>query len=581
MPLGTEPKPQGGAEAPLQTIWRPGKAHNTVADYFVAQLRAWGVKRVYGVVGDTILPLISCLGERSSIQFIPTRHEEAAVFMAKAEAALTQTPGVCVATSGPGAAHLVNGLADAMTDSTPVLAITGQVPSDKVGTVHKQFVQLQLLLSPVTSYSAELSNPLASEHVLGQALRTAVAKRTTAHVSVPKDLWTMSAVGASIRPPEPYLETPARSYPHIIDGAMGMLHQAERPVIMVGVGARAAMGDVIRLAETLRSPIVYSLGAAGQVPRNHHLVIGGIGEGGSEASIQLLHEADCILRLGTTWWPQGFVPEHSCLIDVNVRPEHVGIHSLSVYGVVGPMAEVVPQLLSRAPNYPRPEWERRTSELRAAWEARLYDEATATTMNGAAETHVHPAAVISALSRHVAPNAVIALDVGEHVLWFNRHFRGTGGQDLLISGYWRTMGFGLPAAIAAKLAHPDRQVVAVVGDGGIGMSLAEILTAVRLRVPITVVVVNNHSLAMEENEMQALGLKPHGVRLNNPDFARFAKECGAEGIRVESSAQLGDALGRAFSANRPCLVDVVTAPVRIPPMVGSTNGAHKALALKL
>ena len=543
---------------PSQAVWRPDEKGDTVADYFVDQLQAWGVKRVYGVVGDTILPFVAALGERSGIQFIPTRHEEAAAFMAKAEAQLGGAPGVCLATAGPGAAHLVNGLADAMTDSAPVIAITGQTPTDKAGAVYKQSAQLQLLLGPVTAYSAELTNPAASEYVLGQALRTAVAQRTTAHVSVPKDLWTKSAAGAVTRPPEPYLQTPARSHLGVIDGACDMLRRAERPAIMVGAGAKFAMAECIRLAEALGAPIVYSLAAAGRVPRSYRLVTGGIGEGGSEASLNLLHEADCILRLGTTWWPERFVPRHSCLVDVNVRPEHVGIRALSVYGIVGPVEEVVPLLLERIPGRPRPEWEARVHSLRATWESLLQHEA------GGPGERIHPAAVVDAVSRLAVPDAVIALDVGEHVLWFNRHFRGKGAQDILVSGYWRTMGFGLPAAIAAKLAQPHRQVIAVTGDGGFSMCMAELLTAVRFNVPITVIVFDNHSLAMEENEMIALRLPPHGVRLNNPDFARFAEDCGAEGIRVERWSELDGALQRAFTLERPCVVDVLAAPAPIP-----------------
>lgn len=534
-----------------------------LVDFVLDQLVEWGVQRVYGVAGDAILPLISAMATRQAPVFIPTRHEEAAALMAKAEAILTGNVGVCIATSGPGVAHLVNGLADAQMDSAPVLALTGQQESFFAGTQHRQVIDQQQLLAAVTEFSAELVHPAGISQLLSRALRTATQKSKVAHLSIPKDYWEFSLPPLSLRTYEPFLKTPHRSAPYVIDGALGLLHEAQRPLILAGIGARSAVGDVLQLAETLRAPVVHTLAASGQFPRDHHLVMGSVGEGGTDYALDMIAASDCILRLGTTWWPERYVPEAPLTIDINLRPEHVGMGSPARYGVVGPLEEILPQMISRAPSWPRPDWEARVAEAKLQ-----YEESLAKEVQEARETvspTVHPALLVDALNRHLPANAIISLDVGDHVLWFNRYFRGTGRQDILISGYWRTMGCGLPFALASSLAQPHRPAVAIVGDGGLGMSLAEILTAVRHRLPVVIIVVNNRSLAMEEHEMEMLGLHVHGVGLNNPDFARFAQLCGANGYRVERAKELDHVFQQAFQSDGPTLVDVVTSPAA-PPM---------------
>lgn len=533
-----------------------------LVDAVIDQLEAWGVRFVYGVVGDTILPFVSALGERDQIAFIPARHEEAAVFMAKAQAKLTGELAVCIATSGPGAAHMVNGLADAKTDSAAVLAITGQVESYNIGGVYKQFIDQQQLLGAVADYSAQLSHPGAVVDILSRAMRSALVNQTVAHVSIPKDFWPALIGQVHVRGPEPYLRTPTRSFPHVIDGAMELLTRAQRPIILAGIGIRAAVGSVFQLAERLNAPVLHTLATAGQIPGLHPLSIGGIGEGGNEYSTRLLAEADLVVRLGTTWWPETHVPIHVQTLDINSRPDHLGLRSPAAYGIVGPVQDVIPEILHRLPMIDRPWWQARVAEERQAWDQQMTHELNQA-MRGA-DGGVHPAAIVHELNTRIPDDSIITLDVGDHVLWFNRYFRGSGRQDILISGYWRSMGFGLPAAIGAKLTHADRTVVALVGDGGFGMSLAELATAVRLQLPITVIVFNNHSLAMEENEMKKLGLNVHGVGLTNPDFSRFARLCGADGHRVTRAAQLSRALERAWNNKGPTVIDVVTAPTKVP-----------------
>ncbi len=536
-------------------------ARKSVAELILDHLQAWGVERVYGVVGDAILPLISSLSRRSAMRFIPVRHEEAAVFMAKADAQVSGGLGVCVATSGPGAAHLVNGLADAKTDSVPVLAITGQVESYYVGTAHKQMIDQQRLLSAVTDFSAELINPSALTDLFGRAARHALSQSTTVHLSVPKDLWTALTPATQLQPYAPYLKTKPRSSDDVIRMAAERLAAAERPAILAGAGARSAVGAVLQLAEHLTAPVIYSLASSGQFPGEHHLVLGGIGEGGADSSSRVLAESDCILRLGTTWWPKEYAPERTDVIDVNARIDHLGMGAWRAYGIAGTVEEVIPHLL-HVPTGPRPGWERRIWDLRSAWNQQLAREATPSTSQRSGG--IHPAFTVATLTQTLPDDALVTLDVGEHVLWFNRHFRGNGRRDVLVSGYWRTMGYGLPAAIGAQLANPYRPVVAFVGDGGVSMVMAELLTATRLGLPITVVILNNQSLAMEEHEMERSGLAVHGIGLNNPNFAAFARLCDAEGFRVDKAQELAPTLQQAFQSRRTTVVDVRSINVPLP-----------------
>src|SRR5690606_15561457 len=398
--------------------------------------------------------------------------------------------------------------------------------------------------------------------VTSRAMRTALARSKATHVSVPKDFWQLPLPQMNIRPPEPYLKTPARSSMDVIRGALHLLSQSARPAILVGIGARGVVGDVLRFAERLRAPVINTLASIGQIPGGHHLNLGSVGEAGSEHAIQILKEADCVIRMGTTWWPTGYVPTHARTIDINARPEHIGMNAPTTYGIVGLLEEIIAPLLWESPDQPRPEWEARVAAIRGAWEHALMEEVRA---GAAGSNHgVHPAVIAHALARHVPEDAVISLDVGDHVLWFNRHFKGSGRQDVLFSGYWRTMGFGLPAAIGAKIVQPHRASIAVVGDGGLSMLLTEWMTAVRMGVPLTVVLFNNRSLAMEEHRMERDGLNVSGVRLQNPDFARFATDSGGEAYRVKSASELDRVLSEAMRPRGPVLVDIATQAAPFP-----------------
>lgn len=529
----------------------------TVADTIVEQLAAWGVKRVYGVIGDTFLDLMDAINRSQQLQFIAVKNESTAAFMASAEAKLTGGLGVCVATSGPGMANLMNGLGDAFMDKAPVLAITGQVPTNKIGTETKQYINQQVFIEPLTAYSELLASPEATIDVFTKAIHTALEWRKVTHVSVPKDLFSMQQT-KPIRTPPQLIKGTVQFDPNNVSQAVDILKSARQPVVVAGIGAREAAQDVTRLCETLGAGLILSLGGKGMIDENFPLLLGGIGKGGSPLASDVLKQADVVLLAGDTWWPEGYVPENTRIVQVDYNATSIGTKFSVELGLVGDTKTILPALVDKLQGHqPNQQWVSNVQQARQQWYAQVEQEATT---EGAP---IHPARLIRALQNTVQQDAILCVDTGDHTVWFNRIFQGTD-QDVLFSGTWRSMGFGLPAAMASQLANPDRQVIALVGDGCLGMNLADLSTAVRYNLPITIVVVNNGHLQMETDRQQVGNHSTIGSELTNPDFVRVAEACGLAAFRVSDSREVEQVLSQALSIPGPVLVDVSTADVMFP-----------------
>ena len=528
------------------------------AQFVVAQLQAWGVERVYGLPGDTILELVDALARAGRPRLVTVRHEASAALMASAEAKLTGRPGCCIATSGPGTVNLLNGLGDAALDGAPVLAITGQVPRDRVGTDAKQYLDQQPLLLGIGAWSAPVASERALPRLLALAWRAAMGGGGVAHLTVPADLWK-APVPEPVRQPEPFLGTRHRPADEVVRGAVRLMAEASRPAVVCGHGARPARGSLMELAERWQAPILRSLGGIGVVPGRHALSVGGYGEGGSGAAHRLLQEADVALVVGSTWWPRGHVPAHLRIVQVDLRPANIGRDVEVAWGIVGDAAEVVPLLARQLPAADRRGWLERARRLREQWEAQLAQAVGAQPTSEAGDGPLEPGRLIEELERALAPDGVVVLDVGDHVLWFNQFFRGEA-QHVLFSGTWRGMGFAVPAAVAAALCQPGRQVVALVGDGGLAMAAGELATAAWLGVAVTWVVADNGWWAMEKNRMEGTGLASAPTRLAPVDWVRLAEASGLRAWRVTRADQLGRALREALGCGAPALVDVAVQP---------------------
>ncbi len=527
----------------------------TVNQYIINQLGEWGIDSIYGVVGDTFLTFMDELSQQKRIQFYATQHEGAAGFMASAEAKLTGKIGVCMATSGPGMANLLNGIGDAYQDRAPLLAITGQVSRDKIGTDYKQYLDQQLFIQPLAAYSTLVAHPLTVPQVLPKALRMAQQGKVV-HLSIPKDIFIQDTMG-ELYSKEPYVDAVPAADPGAIREAVELINQAQKPIILVGHGARTAAQEVMQLSEKLGAPIVQALAAKGMLPASFPLYLGGLGQSGSEPSTTMLAEADLVIVIGSTWWPQTYTPKTTRVIQLDSCPENVGAGHPAITGVLGDVAKTLPAIREQVKGGGSPQWSEQAREAKQKWLERLAAECSSNV------TPIHPSRIMRTIEEQVAEDAIITLDVGDHVVWFNRVFGGTN-QTVLVSGTWRSMGFGIPAANAAKKCYPDRQVVAIVGDGGALMSISELLTARKYGWPIVVVVLKNGALAMEKNRMKVGGMEPYGLDLPEPDFAAVARAFGCEGITVKEVDQLAPALRQAIGNALPTLIEVSTAETIAP-----------------
>jgi pyruvate oxidase len=520
-----------------------------VSEYLTEQLALWGVKRIYGVAGDAILPWLDALGKQKQIQFIPCRHESAAAMMASAEAKLSGNPAVCTATSGPGLLNLLNGLADAQTDRVPVIAITGQVETHKLGGEYKQYVLQEGLLAPISHYTTTVVNQNAVGNVLHKAFIAAMQRRGVAHLAICKDVFS-KLTSLPLVQNLPRTSAPVRADRVELEQSADLLLQAKKPLVLIGVGTREAASQVIRLAEAMGAGMLATLGAKGVVAESHPQMVGGLGEGGSRSSLQSLAEADLLVILAATWFPRSFIPSGIKIVQVDANPAAFHFNP-QLIPVLSNLDEALALWLKRLENHrPDKAWLKRVEQLHETF----WQEIEQITVQ-AAEESVKPETLLSRLAEHVEEDAIIALDTGEHTLWFNRAFRAKK-QYPLFSGKWRTMGYALPAAIAAKLLHPNRQVAAVIGDGGLLMNLGELITMVQLGLSLKIIVVNNGTFGLEEVNMTQAGMAPFGTRLQNPDFLQLAASFGIRGYRADSVNQLEETLKQAFADADAAFVEV-------------------------
>jgi len=529
--------------------------HFTVAELIVEQLRLIGVKRIYGVIGDAIFGLMDAIAKQEALSFVAVRHESVAALMASAEAKLTGGLGVCIAQMGPGLANLLNGLGDAYLDQAPVLAISGQAPLPKIGTPYKQFINQQELVQAITSFSQLIVHPDAASPVLQQAIHTSILQQTVSHLSIPQDLFAMATTSQPLErkyfaPPCPDL---AQLQP-IVD----LMRSAKQPMLLIGDGARSASESLQRLAEHWGCGIARSYGAVGVIPERHPNMLSGLGEGGNPYLPDIFRQADVVLAVDTSWWPAEDVPQAARVIQIAKRQADISITVPADQTLICDPVNILPQLIDRLQGHvPDQAWLDRIQACKQAWSAQNDVEGNPNT------SPLHPARVVRLIEQQIAEDAVAALDEGDVTLWFMRNFRAQQ-QQILLSGKWRTMGFGLPAALAAKLCAPDKQVICVTGDGGLGMVLADLITAIKYRLAITVIVFNNGTLQMERDKMFLQGLQPAGTELTNPDFARVAEACGWQAYRVQTADQLNEALLEARSSTKPVLLDVQLARIPYP-----------------
>src|SRR5581483_10163711 len=477
---------------------RADRMPNT-SDVIMDTLERWGVDVVFGLPGDGINGLMEALHERrESIRFVLVRHEEAAAFAATAYAKFTGKLGACIATSGPGGIHLLNGLYDAKMDQAPVLAITGQTYSDLIGSRYQQEVNMLQLFSDVAEYNVQVNSPEHARMATDNACRTALAHRTVAHLNVPVDVqeeslkgeWSRAKVpgATSHRPADLEVHPPG----HAIRAAAAILNKAKRPAILAGSGARDAGHDLIALAVALQAPVIKPLLGKDVIPDDHPHCLGGIGLLGTAPSQKALEECDALLMVGTSFPYMSYLPKPGSVpgIQIDIEPSRIGIRYPVEVGLVGDSKAALSDLLPHVSVRQQSDWLAGLQGDMREWWSQLEERATRR------DAPMKPQVVAWELAKRLKDDAIVTCDSGTIAAWAARYVRVRGQMRFSLSGTLASMAPGVPYAIGAQVAYPDRQVVAFVGDGGLLMLAGELATAAQHKLPIKVVVIKNNVLGM-------------------------------------------------------------------------------------
>ncbi len=559
-------------------------ASATAADILVETIQDWGVEVVFGLPGDGINGIMEALRKRKDrVRFVQARHEEAAAFMACGYAKFTGKLGVCLATSGPGGIHLLNGLYDAKLDGQPVLAITGMAYHDLIGTHTQQDVALDRLFVDVAKYTERIMSPSHVENVVDLACRTALAYKGVAHIAFPVDIQEMEGGKRSKRnighhTSDVYARSARLPDEAELRQAAEILNAGKKVAILAGRGALTAGNELEQSAERLGAPIVKALLGKAAVPDDSPYTTGSIGLLGTRPSQEALEECDTLLMVGTSFPYIEFMPKpgQARAVQIELDPARIGLRYPVEVGLIGDSGRTLEALLPLLEARSDRSFLDKAQKGMAAWRKLMEDRGTRM------DTPMKPQVLARELGFQLDPDAVFACDSGTVATWWARHIPVRRGQMHSVSGNLASMANALPYAIAAQIAYPRRQVVAFVGDGGFSMLMAEFATCVKYGLPVKIVIVKNNTLGQIKWEQMAfLGNPEYGCELQPIDFAMFARACGGTGFRIENPAECGRTIEEALSTPGPVIVEGVVDPLEppLPPKVTMEQAAQFAKSL--
>ena len=544
------------------------------ADIVAEALLDWGVKVIFGLPGDGINGFIEALRRhQDKIKFILVRHEESAAFMACAYSKYTGKLGACVATSGPGAIHLLNGLYDAKLDNTPVIAITGTTYSDMMNSNYQQDVNLLQLFSDVAVYNSMINEPEHAEMVVDFACRTALSERGVSHLTIPINIQERKLKGNYTRHKVPGhtsdiyspLIMPDRK---LIEKAANILNSGERVVILAGQGALGAGEELIAVAEKLGSPIVKALLGKAVIPDDNPYSIGGLGLLGTEPSTDAMSEADTLLMVGTSFPYIDYLPKPGQAkgIQIDIKQEKIGVRYPIEVGLVGDSKLTLSVLLPLLRSKIDLGFLKSKQDAMKDWNNLLKERSSRT-----GDKPIKPQFIADIVSDELEDNAIISTDSGTVTTWAARHIKVRKGMKFSVSGTLASMACGLPYAIAAQIAFPERQSIAFVGDGGLTMLMGEFATAVQYKLPIKVIVIKNNTLGMIRWEQMAfLGNPEFGVEFTPIDYVKFAEACGGKGYYVKEPDEVKSTIHFALKEKSPIIIEAHVDPFE-PPMPPKTD----------
>ncbi|MFJ3204812.1 pyruvate dehydrogenase [Streptomyces sp. NPDC086989] len=539
-----------------------------VAEQFVDILVRAGVRRMYGVVGDSLNPVVDAIRRTGDIEWIQVRHEETAAFAAGAEAQITGRLAACAGSCGPGNLHLINGLYDAHRSMAPVLALASHIPSGEIGLGYFQETHPDRLFTECSHYSELISNPQQMPRVLQTAIQHAIGRSGVGVISLPGDIASLPAPEKSIQHALVTARPTVRPGDGEIEKLVRLIDEADRVTLFCGSGTAGAHAEVMEFAGRVKAPVGHALRGKEWIQYDNPYDVGMSGLLGYGAAYEATHECDLLILLGTDFPYNAFLPDDVKIVQVDIRPEHLGRRSQLDLAVWGDVRETLRALNTRV----KAKTDRRFLDRMLKKHAdALEGVVKAYTRKVEKHTPIHPEYVASVLDELADEDAVFTVDTGMCNVWAARYLSPNGKRRIIGSFSHGSMANALPQAIGAQFTDRGRQVVSMSGDGGFSMLMGDFLTLVQYDLPVKVVLFNNSSLGMVELEMLVSGLPSYGTTNHNPDFAAIARAAGAYGVRVEKPKQLTAALRDAFRHEGPALVDVVTDPnaLSIPPRISA------------
>jgi pyruvate dehydrogenase (quinone)/pyruvate oxidase len=556
----------------------------TGGDILVETLIKWGVDTIFGIPGDGINGVFEALRERQDkIRFVQTRHEEAAAYAACAYAKFTGRLGACVATSGPGGIHLLNGIYDAKLDCQPVIAITGAQHHDLIETYTQQDVALDKLFMDPAAYSVRVMGPAHVEDVVEQACRTALAYRQPTHVMIPVDFQSQPAKDRSERNVANHVSNiMARGGqlpdPQLLQRAADILNRAEKPFILAGRGAIGAREELIAVAERLQAPIGKPLLGKETVPDESPYTTGGVGLLGTRPSQEAFESCDTLLIVGSSFPYIEFYPKpgQAQCVQIELDPKRIGLRYPADVGLVGDSKRVLSELLPLLRKNESSKFLKAAQDSMREWRELMNERGTRR------ETPMKPQVVTHELNKLIDDDAILITDSGTITAWTARHVDMRGSMQFSCSGTLASMACGLPYAIGAATAFPDRQVVAVIGDGSAAMLMGDFITLRKYNLNAKIIVIKNNALGqIKWEQMVFLGNPEFGCELEPIDFVKVAEGCGIGAVHIEDPARCGDQLKEALAKPGPCLIEAVVDPFEppMPPKVEAKQAKNMAEAL--
>ncbi len=558
----------------------------TAADVLVETLCDWDVKYVFGLPGDGINGIMEALRTRQDrIKFIQVRHEETAAFMACGYAKYTGKLGVCLATSGPGGIHLLNGLYDAKLDGQPVLAITGMQFHDLIHTHTQQDVELDKVFMDVALYNTRIMGPTHVENAVNLAIRTSLDYRGVSHITIPVDMqdFPVEKKGYSKRNvphhvSEEHSESARIPQKADLERAAEILNAGKKVTILAGRGALHATDELEALADTLGAPIVKALLGKAAVPDDSPFTTGGVGLLGTAPSQEAMENCDTLLIVGSSFPYIEYMPKpgQAKAVQIELDPSRIGLRYPVDVGLVGDSRNTLRALQSLLRRHEDRGFLEKAQKQMKDWRKLMEERGTRP------DKPMKPQVVAWELGKRLKDNAIVSSDSGTIATWFARQIPARRGQMFSLSGNLATMANGLPYTIAAQIAYPDRQCVAFVGDGGFSMLMADFVTCVKYKLPIKVVIIKNNTLGqIKWEQMVFLGNPEYGVELEPMDFAKCAEACGGRGYRIEDPQECGAILDQALADPGPAVIEAVVDPFEppMPPKIKMDQAKKFAMSL--